>query len=170
MKRLYFIRHGQSALNKQQMFAGHIDTPLTAKGQEQAKSAGQAAHELAIDCVLSSPLSRAHETARIAADEMLFPRDKIVVHDLLIERTYGPLEGTPWDTETDIDNQPGVETLASVLERAQKVEAHVQSLPQENILIVSHGTFGVALRAVIHGEDTFQDIDDLPNAQIIRFM
>ena len=170
MKRLYFIRHGQSVLNKQQTLAGHIDTPLTTKGRQQAKLAGQAAHELAIDCGLSSPLSRAHETARIVAEEISFPLEQITLHDLLLERTYGPLEGTPWDTETHIDDEPGVETLASVLERARKVYAHVQSLPQENILIASHGTFGLALQAVIRGEDTFQDIDGLPNAQIIRFV
>jgi broad specificity phosphatase PhoE len=170
MKRLYFIRHGQSELNKRKILAGHTDTPLTVTGRQQAKAAGQGAHELAIDCVLSSPLRRAHETAHIIAEQIAFPPEKITLHDLLIERSYGSLEGTPWQTEVHIDDEPGVETLAAVLDRARKTYAYVQSLPYENILIAGHGTFGLALQAVVRDEPSFQDIDGIPNAEIIRLI
>lgn len=170
LKRLYFIRHGQSELNKRKILAGHTDTPLTLKGRKQARTAGQNAHGLAIDCVISSPLSRAYETAQIVAEEIGFPSHKIELNALLIERTYGDLEGTPWDTETHIGDEPGVETLAAVLKRAQKLYDYVQSLPYDTILLASHGTFGLALQAAIRGESSFKDIDGLPNAEIVRFV
>jgi probable phosphoglycerate mutase len=170
MKRLYFIRHGQSELNKQKILAGHTDTPLTAKGRSQARAAGKNAHGLAIDCIVSSPLSRAHETAHIVAQEIGFPADTIILNPLVIERTYGELEGTPWDTESHIDDLDGVETLSAVLARAHETLTFVSSLPYENILIASHGTFGLALQAAIQGEPTFQDVDGIPNAEVIRFI
>ncbi|QQS18839.1 histidine phosphatase family protein [Candidatus Saccharibacteria bacterium] len=170
MKQLYFIRHGQSELNKRKILAGHTDTPLTAKGREQAKAAGKGAHGLAIDCIVSSPLSRAHETAQILAREIGFPPDTIILNRLVIERTYGELEGTPWDTESHIDDVDGVETLAEVLARAHETLAYVRSLPYENILIASHGTFGLALLAAIRNEATFQDVDGIPNAEVIRII
>jgi hypothetical protein len=46
----------------------------------------------------------------------------------------------------------------------------VQSLPYENILIAGHGTFGLALQAVVRDEPSFQDIDGIPNAEIIRLI
>lgn len=170
MTRLYFVRHGQSVLNAQQILAGHIDTPLTETGRGQAKSAGAEARGLAIDCIVSSPLSRARETARIVAGEIDLPIDKIELNHLVAERYYGALQGEPWDGAAHIDNEPGVEPIDAVLERAREAYAYVQTLPYETVLIASHGTFGLALRAVIAGQSTFEDVDDLPNAQIIRFV
>jgi broad specificity phosphatase PhoE len=80
------------------------------------------------------------------------------------------LEGTPWDTESHIDDLDGVETLSAVLARAHETLTFVSSLPYENILIASHGTFGLALQAAIQGEPTFQDVDGIPNAEVIRFI
>ncbi|MCA9327754.1 histidine phosphatase family protein [Candidatus Saccharibacteria bacterium] len=170
MKRLYFVRHGQSVLNAQRILAGHIDTPLTETGRGQAKLAGEGARGLAIDCIVSSPLIRAHETARIVAGEIDLPIDKIELNHLVAERHYGELQGEPWDGTTHIDDEPSVEPLSAVLERARQTYAYVQTLPYDTVLIASHGTFGLALRAVIADEQTFEDVDDLPNAQIIQFV
>jgi broad specificity phosphatase PhoE len=92
MKKLYFIRHGLSEMNKSGHFAGTIDTPLAEEGRAQAKMAGIKARELRIDLIVTSPLIRASETAEIIARQIGYPKDKIVLSRLLIERHWGDLE------------------------------------------------------------------------------
>src|SRR5690606_2527197 len=70
MKKLYFIRHGLSVMNRQGVFSGSIDTPLTDEGRKQAKRAGKLARDFGIDYIVSSPLARALETAQIIAGEI----------------------------------------------------------------------------------------------------
>lgn len=66
---VYLIRHGQSEFN-----AAHsegaadpmiFDARLTEKGVAQAKQARAAVHDLGIQLVIASPLSRALQTARL---------------------------------------------------------------------------------------------------------
>src|SRR5581483_5723923 len=75
MKKLYFIRHGESVSNVERWHAGRIDTPLTERGRQQAREAGKKAkaQKLHFDLIVSSPLSRALETARIIAKEIGYP-------------------------------------------------------------------------------------------------
>lgn len=172
MKKLYFIRHGLSEMNKSGHFAGTIDTPLTSEGRAQAKTAGENARLLNIDLIVSSPLSRAHETAKIIARQIGYPEDKILVSELLKERHWGDLEGTPHQPVEDLDEVPGAETSHQLLSRAAKALQYLESLPGENILVVSHGTFGRALRHHITDDMPFiNKISDatirLPNGEII---
>src|SRR5438094_3764353 len=113
MKQLYFVRHGQSKANVDRVFAGQSDTPLTVEGRNQAKAAGKAARGLGIDHIITSPLGRAHDTALLIALEIGFRVDKIELNSLLMERSYGSAEGTPWETDLDIDGIVDVETIDS---------------------------------------------------------
>lgn len=69
MIELYLIRHGQSEANTKMWICGQLDSVLTDLGREQARLLQPyLQQELRPDAVIvSSPLSRAHETARIAA-------------------------------------------------------------------------------------------------------
>src|SRR5687768_1595036 len=95
MKHLYFIRHGESQFNVENKWAGTSDPPLTDTGHEQAKAAGRHAKRKGInfDVIISSPLQRAHHTAKHIANELGYSHDKIELNDLLMERHYGILEG-----------------------------------------------------------------------------
>ncbi len=63
MTQLLLIRHGESQANLERVFAGHLDSPLTALGLAQAKSTGDfIAREYRVDAVYSSDLARAYET------------------------------------------------------------------------------------------------------------
>lgn len=110
MKRLYCMRHGLSVLNAQGRLAGRIETPLTDKGREQVKEAGKIAATLDIDYIISSPLSRALDTAKIIAAEIGFLPERIDVNSLVIERGFGSAEGTPWSPDLDLDGFVDVET------------------------------------------------------------
>jgi uncharacterized phosphatase len=172
MKKLYFIRHGLSEMNKSGHFAGTIDTPLAEEGRAQAKMAGIKARELRIDLIVTSPLIRASETAEIIARQIGYPKDKIVLSRLLIERHWGDLEGKPHVQVHDLDEVPNAETSAQLLERASKALAYLEGLEAENILVVSHGTFGRALRHhIIEDMPFINKVSDetirLPNGEVI---
>lgn len=160
MKHLYFVRHGLSEMNVRYQRSGHTDTPLHPDGHEQAKSAGKALKEqgLSFDIIISSPLQRAHHTAKHIATHIEYPHEQILLDERLMERNFGSLEGkkdTPIITaglllnEAYIDKYEGVEQLEDLQGRANEMLAHLHSLDHETVLVVSHGAFGRALyRAV----------------------
>lgn len=177
MKRLYFVRHGLSEMNVQGLFAGSIDTPLTDEGRRQASIAGKLAQDLQIDLIVSSPLSRAHETALIIAKEIGYPPEKIHVNSLFTERNFGELEGKAWQPDLNLDGVADIEALDTVLNRAEQAVAFLESRPEQTILVVSHGAFGRALRSLYMPEFPFANITAEAagtsvnkNAEIVRLV
>jgi uncharacterized phosphatase len=169
MKQLYVCRHGESELNQQERYAGQLDTPLTVHGRQQAEQAGQSAHGLGLrfDEVVASPLSRAHDTAKIIAQQIGYPEDKITIHPLFMERSYGSLSGQPWTVEADQQAYPDIETDAQLTARAEQALAYLRALQAETILLVCHGSFLVALRTLL---DPQASTAELPNAKIVQFI
>lgn len=156
MKKLYFIRHGESEMNVKGHVAGITETPLTDLGRRQAKLAGVKAKNLHLDYIISSPLSRALETAQIIAKEIGYPVDKVHVNKLFIERDFGELEGAPWSPDLNLDGISDIETHDTILERAALALQFLQELDGvHNILVVSHGSFGRALRSLILPEHEY---------------
>ncbi|MGH7241274.1 MAG: histidine phosphatase family protein [Candidatus Saccharimonadales bacterium] len=173
MKHLYFVRHGLSEANIAGVWSGTMETPLSAEGKQQAKLAGQSAKDLGIDHIISSPLSRAHDTAAIIAREIGFPVEDIELNSLLIERHFGKMEGQPWAIDLDVDGFVDVETRDSVLERARLTLEHLLQLDADTILVASHGSFGRALRHIVSPEIPFTHGDPttkLANAHIIKLI
>lgn len=170
MKRLYFIRHGLSEMNVTGLFAGHTDTPLTDKGRRQATKAGKAAKKLGIHLMISSPLSRALETARLVAKEIGYPADCIIENKLFMERFYGDMEGKPYEINLSQEDMKSAETLDDLLLRARKALDFVESRPEEHILVVSHGSFGRALRHHAREDFPFSNYHRIPNAEILELI
>lgn len=174
MKRFYFVRHGQSVLNQQGLFGGHTNSPLTDEGRSQAKAAGKMARKLNIHAIISSPLSRALETAQIIAKEINFPLSNIQINDLFIERNFGSMEQQPWSPDLDLDGIADIETVDSILERARLAFEFLESQPEEHILVVSHGSFGRALRSIVQPDFVYlnratggSSKEGIPNAEIV---
>ena len=177
MKRLYFIRHGESEGNVNRVFSGRADHPLTEYGRQQAALAADEAANLIIDLIVTSPLRRAAETAEIIADRIGYPKEKIMQSALLMERSYGELQGKPYEAipheREGLEKITGVESEAHLLERGKQAADMLRRLPNENILVVGHGTFG----RVLHKE-LFKDAEpvevpieqELPNAKILQWL
>lgn len=147
-------------MNVQGRWSGDADIPLTAKGHEQAIQTGKSlkAQGLKFDLIISSPLERALDTAKHIAKELGYPPDKILVNELLKERHFGKLEGTPYRwyitlpyvlNEASVDKYDS-EPFTEVKQRATKAAVYLNSLEAETILIVSHGAFGRSLYAAFH--------------------
>lgn len=138
-----FIRHGQTDWNAAGRMQGSTDIPLNDVGRGQAREAAQLLAGSEWDVIVSSPLSRARETAAIIADGLDLELGRS--YDTLAERHYGEAEGlTAADIKErwgDTRDYPGLESLDSVVARGT---AALQRISQEyegrNAVIVCHGT------------------------------
>jgi len=64
---LYLVRHGETSLNRERIFQGHLDPELSGLGREQAKRLALRLKDEEIGAFHSSDLLRAHQTASIIA-------------------------------------------------------------------------------------------------------
>lgn len=93
--KLILLRHGESQWNEKNLFTGWVDVPLSLKGEQEAKRAGELFKNRGLlpDILHTSLLKRAINTAEIALNEC--DRQWIQVRRSwrLNERHYGALQG-----------------------------------------------------------------------------
>ncbi|PQZ98738.1 phosphoglycerate mutase [Arthrobacter sp. MYb224] len=139
---LGFIRHGQTRWNLEGRLQGSSDIALNDTGRGQAREAVAVLGAGRWDAIVSSPLSRARETAQIIADGLGLELGP--AYDLLIERDYGEGEGV-LETEA-AERWPGklgggIEALESVVDRGRRaIEQIAADYPGQNVAVVCHGT------------------------------
>jgi len=121
MKVLYLIRHAKSSWKN--LDIDDFDRPLNKRGKRDAPFMGQLLKKYQIqpDLILSSPANRALTTAKVIANEIEYPEEKIVTEDVL----YGSDSGSMLRMINQIDNQikvlmvfchnPGITDLAEEL-------------------------------------------------------
>ncbi len=97
--RLIFVRHGFSEANRDKIFAGQTEAPLTETGLLQAKAAAEYLKDTHIDCIFSSTLSRAYETGLAIAKKNGL---KIIPDANLCEINGGKWENTPFSSLAEI--------------------------------------------------------------------
>ncbi len=137
-----FIRHGQTDWNREGLLQGSSDIPLNETGRGQARDAFMTLRSRPWDAVVSSPLKRARETARIIAEGLDIPLGRAYAE--LVERDYGSLEGTSAAAAIERwpDREyPGAESLDAVALRGEAaLAAIVADHPDGAVLVVCHGT------------------------------
>lgn len=140
MTHLVLVRHGQTDWNVQGRIQGSSDIPLNATGREQAREAGRLLAAERWDAIVTSPLMRAVETARIIAHEVGIRHVEPI--EGLTERNYGLSEGLtgPEAEERFRGRVPGRETREALLVRAHAaLVAIAERIPGGAVLAVSHG-------------------------------
>ena len=155
MPDLILLRHGESQWNLENRFTGWVNVPLSARGEREARAAGERLHGQRIDKVHTSVLIRATETARIALDIAAIGPLPIVRDPALNERMYGELQGLEkaeakrrfgaeqvrlWRESYDM-RPPGGESLADTAARVLPYwESHIRAdlRAGKNLLIVAH--------------------------------
>ena len=137
---IILVRHGQTDWSRTGRHTGRTDVPLTDAGRHQAERVRARLGDRQFAVVLTSPLSRAEGTCRLAG-----VGDGAPCEDLL-EWDYGAYEGRTTD---DIraerpgwllwrDGTPGGEQPDDVSTRADRVIAMLQGISGDAILF-SHG-------------------------------
>ena len=165
MPHLVLLRHGQSQWNLENRFTGWVDVPLTQKGEEEARQAGEKmkAVQLQFDTTFTSVLQRAIRTLELALG-VLGQSDLPVEQDqALNERHYGDLQGLNkaetaqkfgdeqvriWRRSYDVP-PPGGESLENTAARTlpyltEKILPTIQA--GQHVLVAAHGN---SLRSII---------------------
>lgn len=95
MSALVLVRHAPTAYNAAKRLQGRLDVPLDDAGRERAAwAAGRIVAEFGPGMrVLTSPLSRARDTADVLAEHA---GGRAEVDDALTQRSYGVWEGLTW--------------------------------------------------------------------------
>ena len=176
MGHLVLLRHGESQWNLENRFTGWVDVPLSPRGMQEAKNAGEKLRPYRFDRAFTSVLQRANETLRLALEvigqtEIPTERDKA-----LNERMYGELQGLNkaetakkygedqvkiWRRSYDV-RPPGGESLKDTAERVlpyydKSIRPHL--LSGETILIAAHGN---SLRALV------MELEHLSREQVLE--
>lgn len=182
MKKIFLVRHGLTKGNVDKIFTGQTETPLASEGKTQAVATGKefATNGLSFDLIVTSPLSRAHQTAEYIAKQIGYPKEQIETNALFIERNFGVLEGTPVElflgnhSPKQLDQVEGAETLAQMQKRAAKALDYLKTKKADSILVVSHGSFGRALRRQVqdlpHTHEYAADSFRIGNCEIIELV
>lgn len=141
--RVVLVRHGETAWSLSGQHTGRTDVPLTDDGRRQAGLIGGLLAGRSFALALSSPRSRALDTARLAGFG-----DAVEVDGDLQEWDYGDMEGrrTPdireerpgWDLWRD--GVTGGETVDDVGRRADRVIARIGAAGGDAVLF-AHGHF-----------------------------
>lgn len=142
MTLLYLVRHGETDWNRERRIQGSTDIPLNDTGRIQARRAGSLLARRDWDGILSSPLSRAYETASIIAGQVGLAEPQTL--DDIAERSYGEAEGL---TDRQLSHRfpkgsevPGRESRGEVASRVipallQLAESH----PGKHFIVTTHG-------------------------------
>lgn len=165
--KLYFVRHGETEWNTQRRFQGRKNSPLTEKGEQQAKNIAEVLRNIPFTRLYSSSLGRARKTAQEIQKGRGIPLE---IMDEFIEISMGELEGKtksdfaelyPEEYEkylqASLDYNPQAfrgETFEEIQERLRKGMKDLVTKHKEEdvILVVSHGmTLQILFTDLRHG-------------------
>ena len=176
MARLILLRHGESQWNLENRFTGWVDVPLSPRGIQEAKDAGEKLRSFTFDRAFTSVLARANETLRLVLETIGQTGIPIEKDKALNERMYGELQGLNkdetvkkygeaqvkiWRRSYDVP-PPGGESLKDTAERVlpyyeQTIKPYV--LKGDTILVAAHGN---SLRALI------MELEQLSREQVLE--
>jgi broad specificity phosphatase PhoE len=138
---LVLVRHGETEWSRDGRHTGRTDLPLTERGMREAERVRDVVRRFSFEAVLSSPLSRALETCRLAG-----LGDAVETRDELREWDYGEYEGktTAQIHKTDPDwllwrdGCPGGERPAEVGARADRLLSELAG-EHGDVAVFGHG-------------------------------
>lgn len=176
MARLVLLRHGESQWNLENRFTGWVDVPLSPRGVQEAKDAGEKLRSFTFDRAFTSVLIRANETLQLVLDTIGQTGIPIEKDKALNERMYGELQGLNkaetakkygeaqvkiWRRSYDV-RPPGGESLKDTAERVlpyyeRTIKPYL--LKGDSILIAAHGN---SLRALI------MELEQLSREQVLE--
>ena len=176
MGHLYFVRHGQTVWNVENKICGSTESPLTELGHQQAIATAEKIRDegLHIDQILSSPLSRAYDTAKHIAENNGIP---LRAEPRLTEQNFGKYEGTARDgaefarAKQDFINSYGDgETMLKLCHRIYSVLDEIIADPERVYLIAAHNGISRVVQSYFYDMTNEEYAAfGVPNAEILRY-
>ncbi len=179
------IRHGESLFNTKMILNGvtGVPNPLTETGKQQTINAAAVLQSRPVDYIYYSPLERTTETARLLAQELGVPAERVIADERLLEMQFGQFEGKTVDeyhaffgsgANRLVERPEGGENWLDVKRRVGDfLFATDQKHEGAHVLVVAHNGTLQMLQAAAYGDDdvtTAAHIDandyDLINAEV----
>ena len=156
--KLYIIRHGETDLNAKSVMQGRVDPPINRSGRELAALTGQAMRDIRFDRCISSPLSRARDTAEIVLRES-GNEIPITTDDRIREMSCGDIEEKSITEMGDaarlffvdpfrFPGFPNGETIQDLCSRTQEFFRELTAADDGKTYLIS--THGCAMRAMLN--------------------
>ena len=158
--KICFVRHGETNYNRDNRLQGQVnDSNLTERGIKQAEEITKKLENYQYDIIITSPLVRTMETAKIINANKC---KEIIVDERLKERGYGDFEGKKSEDRVyDIEelwnydmnyNLHQVEPIKTFFDRVHNfLNELISEKKYEKVLIVSHGGVGIAMQVYFNG-------------------
>jgi len=171
MKKIYIIRHGETQWNREEVFRGTKDVPLNETGKKQAERVGLYFSHMPVDRIISSPLSRALQTAEAVSKTTNATVDTMeeftdvnfgIWEGLTLSEVEErfPLDFSLWKASPDKLRIENGETLAMVRDRIRTGLANIACGREDTIIIVTHRVICkiLVLNALEIGNEHFWDM------------
>lgn len=160
MKRVWFVRHGETEWNAVQRMQGRRNSDLNALGRKQADANGRLLAGLDIEAIVSSPLDRARQTTDIIRRYVSAP---VTFDDRIVEWDCGDWSGhlrsdvvEAWPSEYAAlladpfhYRGPGCENYPDMFERARPFVAELVGMEASRVVVVSHGMIGRVMLSLL---------------------
>jgi broad specificity phosphatase PhoE len=172
---LILVRHGESVLGRARRYAGHRNSPLSARGRIQASKLGSRFRRLKPDIVVSSDLRRCLETAKILGAAV-----PILPSSGLREMDFGDWDGRTsascrrrdrdrfdrWMIDPWSLRPPGGESLRQLRARVRRfVDSLVRRFPDRTLALITHAG---PIRALVAPEPSDFWALDVPPAALFE--
>lgn len=165
MKRVYFVRHGESESNVSRVLKG-ADSALTDRGRQQSQFLAKRFENIDVDIVIASTYLRTQQTAEIFAKTL---QKKVINSDLFVECRH-PSEEIGLHENTEQRKAinaarfknigvPGwrysdEENFEDLKARAIEALKYLSNQPEENIVVITHGAIlRTILSVMLHGNE-----------------
>lgn len=151
---VYFVRHGETDLNRQRVHQTP-NTPINARGLDQARVAGEMLRPMNATLLLSSTYERAAQTARtIGLSVGLTPTYSSLLHEvgkptefahtpLLSVRAVWYVLRSAWNQHDPKWHYKDGENFPHIYERIDRTRAFIESCAESHasIIVVSHSVY-----------------------------
>jgi probable phosphoglycerate mutase len=155
--KIYLLRHGETSWNREHRLQGITDVPLNGVGVWQSRRLSRWFQKPNLAAIISSPLRRAQDTARILSGSTRCP---IIIDERLREIDHGPWTGmrvgrmqrrfpvefAAWRFLPETFRLAGSEGLNAVYSRSSGVLSNlIAANVTGDLLLVSHGVVNALL-------------------------
>jgi broad specificity phosphatase PhoE len=174
--KLTLIRHAPTIYSKKGLFMGALDIPATPESLKDAARFGYSIADIKFNKYISSPLSRAVQTA-----QAIFPEAQFEIEEDLRERALGVWSGM---SEADVLNEfpnaflmtgfidpyftpPEGESIDSLIKRVERFVSRLKKLPNtEHVVAVTHNGIIRLIRCLLENKP-IQDMFLAPEGYLV---